>query len=129
METAGLWMLVAVALLMVTTGLPAWVVLIGVAVVSSVIGLLAGAFTWPLLSALASRVLGLFENDLLQAMPLYVLMGALLYRLPLSAILLRVGERAFARTGAAVPLAGLGLGVLLAPMNGSVGAGVAAPCA
>jgi TRAP-type mannitol/chloroaromatic compound transport system permease large subunit len=125
METAGVWMLVTVGLMMVTTGLPAWIVLIGVALVSSLVGLAAGAFTWPLLTALPSRVLGLLENDLLQAMPLYVFMGALLNRLPLADILLRVGERAFSRTGAGAPLAGLGLGVVLAPMNGSVGAGIA----
>jgi tripartite ATP-independent transporter DctM subunit len=125
METAGVWMLGTVALVMVTTGLPAWIVLIGVGLASSLAGLAAGAFTWPLLTALPFRVLGLLENDLLQAMPLYVFMGALLNRLPLADILLRVGERALARTGAGAPLAGLGLGVVLAPMNGSVGAGVA----
>jgi TRAP-type mannitol/chloroaromatic compound transport system permease large subunit len=90
-----------------------------------VIGLAAGAFTWPLLTALPSRLLGLLENDLLQAMPLYVLMGALLNRLPLADILLRVGERALAPTRAGAALAGLGLSVVLAPLNGSVGAGVA----
>jgi len=125
METAGLWMLLAVALVMVTTGLPAWIVLIGVAMISCMIGLVAGAFDVALLSALPSRVLGLLENDLLQAMPLYVFMGALLNRLPLAEILMRVGSGVLARTGAGAPLAGLGLGVLLAPMNGSVGAGVA----
>ena len=45
METVGVWMLLAVAVLMITTGLPAWVVLIGVALVSSAIGLAAGVFT------------------------------------------------------------------------------------
>ena len=125
METAGVWMLAAVALLMVATGLPAWMVLTGVSVASAFIGLATGAFTWTLLQALPSRLLGLLENDLLQAMPLYVLVGALLNRLPLAGILLRTGERAFARTRAGAALAGLGLSVLLAPMNGSVGAGVA----
>ena len=125
METAGVWMLLAVAVLMITTGLPAWVVLIGVALVSSVIGLVAGVFTWSLLQAVPSRLLGLLENDLLQAMPLYVLIGALLYRLPLAETLLRAGERVFARTGAGAGLSGLGLSIVLAPMNGSVGAGVA----
>ena len=33
-----------------------------------------------------ARLLGLLENDLLQALPLYALMGALLVRLPLAAI-------------------------------------------
>jgi TRAP-type mannitol/chloroaromatic compound transport system permease large subunit len=125
METAGLWMLLAVAALMVLTGLPAWIVLLGVALVSCVIGLVAGVFAVPLLSALPARMLGLLENDLLQAMPLYVLMGALLYRLPLADILMRAGSRALAWTGAGPALAGLGLSVVLAPMNGSVGAGAA----
>src|SRR4249920_2835723 len=125
METAGVWMLLAVAMLLVTTGLPAWIVLIGVALVASGIGLATGVFTWTLLQALPSRLLGLLENDLLQALPLYVLIGALLHRLPLADTLLRAGERVFARTGAATGLACLGLSVVLAPMNGSVGAGVA----
>ena len=125
MEAAGLWMLLAVGLLMIITGLPAWMVLIGVALASCIIGLAAGAFSVPLLSALPARMLGLLENDLLQAMPLYVLMGALLNRLPLAEVLMRVGSRALARTGAGPALAGLGLGVVLAPMNGSVGAAAA----
>src|SRR5215471_4767946 len=125
METAGVWMLLAVAVLLVVTGLPSWIVLIGVALVASAIGLATGVFTWTLLQALPSRLLGLLENDLLQALPLYILIGALLYRLPLAETLLRTGERVFARMSAATGLAGLGLSVVLAPMNGSVGAGVA----
>ena len=58
-------------------------------------------------------------------MPLYVLMGALLNRLPLAEFSCASGERALVRTGAGTALAGLGLSVVLAPMNGSVGAGVA----
>ena len=125
MDTAGLWMLGMVAVMMIATGLPAWVLLIGVALVFAVAGIGAGVFSLPLLSALPSRLLGLLENDLLQALPLYVLMGALLNRLPVAEILLRTGNRALAWTGCGMPLAGLGLGVILAPMNGSVGAGVA----
>jgi tripartite ATP-independent transporter DctM subunit len=125
METAGVWMLLAVAMLMIATGLPAWVVLIGVSLISTAIGLVAGVFTWSLLQAIPSRLLGLLESDLLQAMPLYVLIGALLYRLPLAETLLRAGERVFARASAAAGLSGLGLSIVLAPMNGSVGAGVA----
>jgi tripartite ATP-independent transporter DctM subunit len=125
MQSAGVWMLIAVAAAMVATGLPAWMVLLGVALLSCLIGLAAGVFELALLGALPPRVLGLLENDLLQAMPLYVFMGALLNRLPLAEILMRVGSRVLMRTRAGAPLSGLGLGVLLAPMNGSVGAGVA----
>jgi tripartite ATP-independent transporter DctM subunit len=125
MGAAGVWMLLAVAVLMIATGLPAWMLLIGVALAASLGGIAAGAFTLPLLTAMPSRLLGLLENDLLQALPLYVFLGALLNHLPLVEILFRVGSKALARTGCGMPLAGLGLGVLLAPMNGSVGASVA----
>jgi tripartite ATP-independent transporter DctM subunit len=118
-------MLAAVAALMLATGLPAWMMLIAVALVFSVAGVAIGAIPLPLLSSIPSRLVGLFENDLLQALPLYVLMGAMLNRLPLAGVLFRTASRALQWTGAAAPLAGLGLGVLLAPMNGSVGASAA----
>ncbi len=125
METAGLWMLAAMAVALIATGLPAWMLLIGVAMAFALTGVACGAFSFALLSALPSRLLGLLEHDLLQALPLYVLMGALLNRLPLADVLFRAGARALARSGAGAPLAGLGLGVLLAPMNGSAGAAIA----
>jgi tripartite ATP-independent transporter DctM subunit len=86
---------------------------------------LMGAIPYQLLQALPQRIIGLLENDLLQALPLYALMGALLNRLPLADILFRAGTRLFRRTTAAPLLSALGLGSMLAPMNGSVGASVA----
>jgi TRAP-type mannitol/chloroaromatic compound transport system permease large subunit len=105
MATAGLWMLAAVAIAMALTGLPAWIVLVGVSLAGSAIGIAAGAFDVAFVTGLPSRLVGLFENDLLQALPLYVFMGAMLNRLPLADILFRVGSRAIARTGAGAPLA------------------------
>jgi TRAP-type mannitol/chloroaromatic compound transport system permease large subunit len=125
MASAGLWMLALVAVVMIATGLPAFVALIGVGVLFAVVGVAAGVLPYALLTALPWRVLGLLESDLLQALPLYVLMGALLNRLPLADTLFRAGNALFARTPAAPLLSALGLGALLAPMNGSVGAGVA----
>jgi tripartite ATP-independent transporter DctM subunit len=125
MATTGLWMLAVVAVALIATGLPAWIVLIGVAFTFAIGGLFVGAFTLPILTAVPARILGLLENDLLQALPLYVLMGALLNHLPLAQTLFRATSRALERSGAGTALAGLGLGVLLAPMNGSVGASVA----
>lgn len=125
MATTGLWMLAAVAVALIATGLPAWIVLIGAALAFAGGGLLAGAFMLPILTAVPARILGLLENDLLQALPLYVLMGALLNHLPLAQTLFRAASRLLQRSGAGTALAGLGLGVLLAPMNGSVGASVA----
>ena len=125
MEAAGLWMLVAVAALLLATGLPAFAVLMGVSVLFGIVGLATGSIEYKLLTALPSRIIGLLENDLLQALPLYVLMGSLLNRLPLADRLFRCGMALGGRSRAAPSLATLGLGALLAPMNGSVGASVA----
>jgi tripartite ATP-independent transporter DctM subunit len=125
MEAAGLWMLLAVAVVLLGTGLPAFAVLMGVSVAASAIGLVFGGVEAGLLTALPSRIIGLLENDLLQALPLYVFMGALLNRLPLADRLFRCGVAVGGRSSAAPALATLGLGALLAPMNGSVGASVA----
>jgi TRAP-type mannitol/chloroaromatic compound transport system permease large subunit len=125
MPGAGVVMLGAVALAAIVTGLPTWIVLIGVAMFSAGCGVVAGVVDVSLLSAMPPRILGLLESDLLQALPLYVFMGALLDRMPLATILYRSAARALRATGAGPALAGLGLGVLLAPMNGSVGASVA----
>lgn len=121
----GLWMLLATAIVMATSGVAAWLVLIGVSVIFAIGGLAFGVFTLPLFFAIPSRLLGLLEHDLLQALPLYVLIGTMLNRLPLVDILFRVINRLLRRTTAAPYLAGMGLGALLAPMNGSVGASVA----
>lgn len=125
METAGFWMLGLVALTLIATGLPAFMALIGVAVLFAAIGVATGSFGYHLLTALPFRVVGLLENDLLQALPLYVFMGVLLNRLPLADVLFRTGTAMLRRSAAAPLLSALGLGAILAPMNGSVGASVA----
>ena len=122
MRATGVVLLVAVAGLLVWTGLPAWIVVLGVALGAAAFGSLAGVFDPSLLGAIPGRLIGLLENDLLQALPLFVLMGALLNRLPLADAVFRTVRHALRRTGAGAPLAGLLLGVLLAPLCGSVGA-------
>ena len=125
METAGLWMLLAVAIVLLATGLPAFAVLMGVSGAFAVIGVATGGIDYGLLTALPTRIIDLLETDLLQALPLYVFMGALLNRLPLADRLFRCGVALGGRSGGAPAMATLGLGALLAPMNGSVGASVA----
>ena len=72
MESAGLWMLLAVAIVLLGSGLPAYAVLMGVSALFAAVGLLAGVLNYGLLTALPSRIIGLLETDLLQALPLYV---------------------------------------------------------
>jgi tripartite ATP-independent transporter DctM subunit len=124
MPTFGLVLLALVGLGIVLTGLPAAVVLIGVATMGAVFGVLTDAIPLALLSALPGRLVNLFENDLLQALPLYVLMGLLLDRLPVAEALYRTGLAILPRGVAAPLVSGMGLGALLGPMNGSVGASV-----
>src|SRR4051794_28374907 len=118
-------MLGLVAILLIATGLPVYVVLVGVSVLFAIIGVAADVFDYALLTALPFRVVGILETDIVQALPLYVAMGALLNRLPLADILFRAGTALFARSRAAPLLAAMGLGAMLAPMSGSVGASVA----
>jgi TRAP-type mannitol/chloroaromatic compound transport system permease large subunit len=73
---------------------------------------------------LPGRLINLFENDLLQALPLYVTMGLLLDRLPVADALYRASNAALSRWRAAPLVSGMTLGALLGPMNGSVGASV-----
>jgi TRAP-type mannitol/chloroaromatic compound transport system permease large subunit len=118
--SAGLWMLLALGVLIVMTGLPVWALLIGVASAFAAIALLAGTLDVAILAALPARMVGLLEHDLLQALPLYVFIGVLLQRLTVADVLFSTLKRFFRRTGASGSLAALSVGTLIAPMNGSV---------
>ena len=120
MSSAGLWMLVALGVAIVATGLPVWALLIGVASLFSVIGVVAGAFDTSILAAASGRIVNLLDNDLLQALPLYVFVGVLLQRVAVGDALFASAASLFRPTGAGEPLAALAVGTLIAPMNGSV---------
>jgi TRAP-type mannitol/chloroaromatic compound transport system permease large subunit len=120
-------LLLALALgLMMCTGWPTYAVLLGVCSFGAVVGLAGGAFDAALLGSLPGRVLGLLEHDLLQALALYALVGALLNRMAIADNLYVAMRKAIGRAipHGAPAMAGLTLGALLAPMNGSVGASV-----
>jgi TRAP-type mannitol/chloroaromatic compound transport system permease large subunit len=120
LPTAGLWMLVALAGLIIRTGLPVWALLIGTASAFAAAGWALGLIDVRILSAVSGRTLGLLENDLLQALPLYVFVGVLLQRLTLADTLFSALARLLRWTGAGASLAAFGVGALVAPMNGSV---------
>lgn len=124
MEWTGLALLVLVALGIIATGLPAAFVLIAIATLGAIIGVVSGAIPPALLWTLPSRLVNLFDNDLLQALPLYVIMGLLLDRLPIASALYRAGNALLLRSPSAPVVSGVMLGALLGPMNGSVGASV-----
>ena len=125
MPWLGLSLLVLVGFGVVFTGVPAAVILLATACFGAAIGALGGDVPIQLLGALPERLINLLNNDLLQAIPLYVLMGALINRLPLADALYRCGL-AIVPGPAAPVVSGIALGALLGPMNGSVGASVLA---
>jgi tripartite ATP-independent transporter DctM subunit len=124
MQWTGLGLLVLVGVGIISTGLPAAVVLIAVAAFGATLGVVTGAIDVSILGALPGRLINLFENDLLQALPLYVTMGLLLDRLPVADALYRAGNAVLPRSPSAPLVSGMMLGALLGPMNGSVGASV-----
>jgi len=120
MNTGGVWMLLALAALVVATGLPVWALLIGVASAACAVGLGLGVFDGGILSAAGPRIVNLLEHDLLQAMPLYFFIGVLLQRLAVADALFACALRLFRPLHGEAPLAALAVGTLIAPMNGSV---------
>jgi len=126
MSALGLGLLLAVAVLIPLTGLPAFLVLLFAAMVGALAGVASGTIPVELLAALPSRLAYLLENDLLQALPLYVLVGALMNRLRVGDALFETTVRALRGRREAPAIARLALGALLGPMNGSVGASVVA---
>jgi tripartite ATP-independent transporter DctM subunit len=124
MEWSGFALLILVGVGIISTGLPAAFVLIAVASLGALLGLTAGTIPFSLLSALPSRLINLFDNDLLQALPLYVTMGLLLGRLPVADALYRTSNAILPKRASAPLVSGMLLGALLGPMNGSVGASV-----
>jgi tripartite ATP-independent transporter DctM subunit len=118
--TGGLWMLLSLGVLTVSTGLPVWTLLLGVSSLFATIGCLFGVVELNILAAMPSRLIGLLDNDLLQALPLYVAVGILLQKLSLADAWFSVVQSALKPLGGAPGVATLSVGALIAPMNGSV---------
>ena len=118
----GILMLLSVCVLTLTTRWAIWEILVCVSTVFSVLGLINGTFSLALLGLLSSRLLGLLENDLLQAIPLYVLFGLLLQASGLSQDIFTLLKRICWRLHLPQQTAVLLFSALIAPMNGSVAA-------
>ena len=117
-------MLLALGVLVTTTGLPVWALLLGTSSAFAIAGSLTGAVDFNVLSALSPRIVGLLESDLLQALPLYVFIGVLLQRIAVAdsifSTLVRILCR-FGAQGSVSAVATFTVGSLIAPMSGSVG--------
>ena len=109
----GLALLACVGVALILTGLPAYVVLIFAAVLGAGAAVASGSAPLALLGTLSNRLINLLESDLLQALPLYVLMGVLLNRHDGGARNVSHLARLLPRRPGTAVVAGLGLGALL----------------
>src|ERR1700676_364433 len=115
----GLIMFGAVFLLL-PLGFPVGFTLMGVALLFSLIGHFLGAFDLPLLTALPQRLIGLMENDLLQAIPMFVYLGVIMQRTTLAAELLEGMSGLLGACDGGLAHSTVVLGAVLAPTTGAV---------
>ena len=119
----GPFMLVALVAFLLT-GFPVAFTLMGTAVAFALLGGALGYFDASWLGILELRVLGLMNDDLLQAIPVFIYLGVILQRTTLSADLLETMAAMFRGRAAGLGISSLLLGLLLAPTTGVVGATV-----
>ena len=117
----GMFLCVILALL---AGYPVALTLGGVALIFGLIGVQLGLIPLPLLRNLPNRILGAMENQVLIAVPLFVLMGVILERSRVADDLLRTASRLLARVRGGLGYAVVLVGALLAASTGIVGATV-----
>ncbi|MEE4134999.1 MAG: TRAP transporter large permease subunit [Desulforhopalus sp.] len=120
-------LLLVVALISgILIGYPVSFTLAGVATIFAFLGWLTGNFDLSLLGALAQRVFGLLTNDVLIAIPLFVLMGVVLEKSRIAEDLLETMGRLFGRMRGGLGISVVVVGALLAASTGIVGATVVA---
>ncbi|MEM7767108.1 MAG: TRAP transporter large permease subunit [Pseudomonadota bacterium] len=121
--------LLAVAMFLVAigaliAGYPVALTLGGVALVFALIGIGLGVFPEPLLRAFPNRIQGAMENQVLIAVPLFVMMGVILERSRVAEDLLHIAGRLLGQLRGGLGYAVIGVGALLAASTGIVGATV-----
>ena len=107
-------------------GYPVSFTLTGVAALFAFIGWGTGAFDMALLGAISQRVFGLVTNDVLIAIPLFVLMGVVLEKSKIAEELLETMGKLFGRVRGGLGISVILVGALLAASTGIVGATVVA---
>ncbi len=107
-------------------GFPVSFSIAGVAVVFAYFGWMLGVMDITLLGAMSQRVFGLLSNQVLIAIPLFVLMGAVLEKSRIAEDLLDTMGRLFGQLKGGLGVSVVLVGALLAASTGIVGATVVA---
>ena len=107
-------------------GFPVAFSIAGVAVIFAYLGWVLGVMDISLLGAVGPRVFGLLSNQVLIAIPLFVLMGAVLEKSRIAEELLDTSARIFGQLRGGLGISVVLVGALLAASTGIVGATVVA---
>jgi len=110
----------------ILSGFPVSFSIAGVAVIFAYVGWVLGVMDISLLGALGQRVFGLISNQVLIAIPLFVLMGAVLEKSRIAEDLLDTMGRTFGQLKGGLGISVVLVGALLAASTGIVGATVVA---
>lgn len=107
-------------------GFPVSFTIAGVATLFAMLGFLTGQMNITLLGALAQRLFGVLTNDVLIAIPMFVLMGALLEKSRIAEELIETMGRLFGTLRGGLGVSVIIVGAMLAASTGIVGATVVA---
>ncbi|MCF4097061.1 TRAP transporter large permease [Maritalea mediterranea] len=110
----------------ILSGFPVAFSIAGVAVIFAFIGAATGVMDIGLLGASGQRIFGLLTNNVLIAIPLFVLMGAVLEKSKIAEDLLQTMGKAFGSFRGGLGISVVLVGALLAASTGIVGATVVA---
>lgn len=110
----------------ILSGFPVSFAIAGVAVIFAYLGWALGVMNVSLLGALGQRAFGLIGNTVLIAIPVFVLMGAILEKSRIAEELLDTMGRSFGQLRGGLGLSVILVGALLAASTGIVGATVVA---
>ena len=110
----------------VLSGFPVSFSIAGVAVIFAYLGWVLGVIDISLLWALGQRAFGLLSNTVLIAIPVFVLMGAILEKSKIAEELLDTMGRSFGQLRGGLGISVILVGALLAASTGIVGATVVA---
>lgn len=116
----------AVLMAAVLSGFPVSFAIAGVAVIFAYLGWMLGLMDVSLLGALGQRAFGLITNTVLIAIPVFVLMGAILEKSRIAEDLLDTMGRSFGQLRGGLGISVVLVGALLAASTGIVGATVVA---
>ncbi|RME15307.1 MAG: TRAP transporter large permease subunit [Bdellovibrio sp.] len=124
MHELFVFLLFALALMIILTGFPVAFSLAGSALLVALLGHVLDVFDLSYLQVFPQRLFGIMKNETLMAVPLFVLMGVILEQSQISErLLLKMGQ-AFQRIRGGLGLSVFLVGALLAASTGIVGATV-----